>query len=61
MTPKWTVKVERQFNPDRTVEAYGKTSEQAQQNAKESLRDTYGIWDAGKVEIVRDEPCINRE
>lgn len=60
-TSKWTVKVERQFNPDRTVEAYGKTAEQAQQNAKESLRETYGIWDAGSVEVVRDKRCTNHE
>lgn len=52
-TPKWTVKVSRKHNPDRTVIAYGKTAEQAEQDTKDSLRDTYGIWDASKVEIVR--------
>jgi len=52
VTPKWTVKVSRKYNPDRSVVAYGKTAEQAEQNAKNSLRDTYGIWDASKVEVV---------
>lgn len=60
-TSKWTVKVSRHYNPDRVVEAYGKTAEQAQQNAKDSLRDTYGIWDAGRVEVVGNKPCTNRE
>jgi len=53
-TPKWTVKVSRNHNPDRTVEAYGKTAEQAQEDVKNSLRDTYGIWDAGDVEVVKE-------
>ena len=52
VTPKWTVKVSRKHNPDRTVVAYGKTAEQAEQDAKNSLRDTYGIWDASKVEVM---------
>lgn len=52
-TPKWTVKVSRKYNPDRTIVAYGKTAEQAEQDAKDSLRDTYGIWDASKVEVVK--------
>lgn len=52
-TPRWTVRVGRQFNPDRTVTAYGKTPEQAEQNGKDSLRDTYGIWDATKVEVLK--------
>lgn len=59
--PKWTVKVSRKYNPDRIVEAYGKTAEQAQQNAKDSLRDTYGIWDASRVEVVRDKECMSHE
>lgn len=54
-TPKWTVKVTRKHNPDRTVIAYGKTSEQAQKDAENSLRETYGIWDAQSVEVVRDK------
>lgn len=55
VTPKWTVKVSRKHNPDRTVEAYGRTAEQAEQDARDSLRDTYGIWDASKVEVVRNK------
>ncbi|MEG4287009.1 hypothetical protein QUB68_28285 [Microcoleus sp. A006_D1] len=55
VTPKWTVKVSRKHNPDRTVVAYGKTAEQAEQDAKDSLRGTYGISDASKIEVVRNE------
>lgn len=54
-TPKWTVKVSRKYNPDRTITAYGKTAEQAQEDAENSLRETYGIWDARKIEVVRDK------
>jgi len=55
VTHKWTIKVFRKLNPDRTVMAYGKTAEQAEQDARNSLRDTYGIWDASKVEVVKEK------
>lgn len=50
--PEWTVLVDRKFNPRREIIAVGYTREEALQDAKDSLRWTYGIWDEKSVEVL---------
>lgn len=52
ITPKWTVKVSRKHNPDRTVVAYGESATEVEISVAKSLRDDYGIWDAKAIEVI---------
>ena len=49
---EWTVLVERLYNSRREIIAFGYTREEALQDAKNSLRWTYGIWDEKNVEVL---------
>jgi len=49
---EWTVLVNRLYNPRREIIAFGYTKEEALQDAKDSLRWTYGIWDLKSVEVI---------
>jgi len=50
--PEWTVLVDRLYNPRREIVAIGYTKEEALQDAKDSLRWIYGIWDEKSVEVI---------
>lgn len=51
-TPQWTVKVSREYNPDRTVVAYGESATAVEASVAKSLREDYGIWDARAIEVI---------
>ena len=50
--PEWTVSVDRKYNPRREIIALGYTKEEALQDAKDSLRWIYGIWDEKTIEVL---------
>jgi hypothetical protein len=49
---EWTVLVNRLYNPCREIIAFGYTKEEALQDAQDSLRWTYGIWDSKSIEVI---------
>jgi hypothetical protein len=51
-TLQWTVKVSREYNPDRTVVAYGESAAAVEASIAKSLREDYGIWDASAIEVI---------
>lgn len=50
--PEWRVLVDRKYNPRREIIAVGYTKEEAFQDAKDSMREVYGIFDPKTIEVV---------